>query len=309
LDPNLVWVFSALVAEEGPVFVGRIGGSDYALVNRYFNDSGAFARRAKFVDAVERLQELNGYFDFEHEYANLTKFLADMVSYYRRADCLSYGGAGLIAKFEHNVFRKRDMKLLNHICRGKTIINYTFLESVTPFLQSLKVWGEGRRILIVSPLSRSLEFQYGRLNELIVDYQYPEFDLVTYTSPVTYCTWDDTKETLGVSTNNWHEECHRMADEIADLSFDVALLSCASYSMYLGDFIRQSLGRTAIYTGGILNVMFNIYGERYDTPFFRGFMRADTQIEAFENDDVATLRGGRARPGESLRGYFGRRRP
>ena len=307
LDPDLVGVFSALVSMDAPVFIARIGGNDYSFVNKYFNDSRAFLRREKYVAAVERLQENSGYFDFEHEYRNLTKYLHDMASYYKAADCLTYGGGGLITKFQHNVFQKRDMRLLNDICPGKTIINYTFLESVMPFLHSFKIWGEGRRILIVSPFSKSLEFQYRRLNSLIVDYEFPDFDLVTYRSPVTYCTSDDTKETLGITTNNWHEECRRMADDIGDLDFDIALLSCASYSMYLGNFIRHDLGRKAIYMGGILNVLFNIYGERYDTPFFNGFVRRDTQIEAFENDDVASLRGGRASPNEALRAYFGTR--
>ena len=39
------------------------------------------------------------------------------------------------------------MKVLNSVCRGKTLIDYTFMESVTPFLASFKVWGEGKRVL------------------------------------------------------------------------------------------------------------------------------------------------------------------
>ena len=307
LDPDLVGVFSALVGGRQPVFLGRIGGSDYALVNEYFNDQRAFLRRSAYEHAVARLRELNGYFDFERDPARFERFLIDMVAYYRAADCLTYGGAGLITKFQYNVFQRRDMKLLDYVCRGKTIINYTFLESVMPFLCSFKTWGQGKRVLVISPFSKSLEFQFSRRNDLIVDYEFPEFELVTYTSSVTYSTDHDTKESLKVTTNNWHEECRRMADDIAGLDFDIALLSCASYSMYLGDFIRRCLGRTAIYTGGILNVLFNIYGERYDTPFFNGFMRRDTQITAFEDDDISSLQGGRSRPGESLRGYFGRR--
>ena len=132
---------------------------------------------------------------------------------------------------------------------------------------------------------------------------------MTYNSPITYCTKDDTKDSLKVSTNNWPEECGRMAAEISALDYDIALLSCGSYSMYLGNFIRHEMERTAIYTGGILNLLFNIYGRRYDTAFFNSLTRSDTQIEAFENDEVASLRGGRAWATEGLAAYFGERTP
>ena len=174
-----------------------------------------------------------------------------------------------------------------------------------PLLRSFKSWGEGKKVLIVSPFSVSLEHQYRRRNNLIVEYEFPDFELLTYTSPVTYNLPGDSRETLGVTTDNWHQECRRMAGDIAALDFDVALLSCASYSMYLGDYVSQCMGKKAIYLGGILNVYFNVYGGRYDTPFFNAITRPETQIEAFENGAYAVRQAGWGRENEALRAYFG----
>jgi len=88
--------------------------------------------------------------------------------------------------------------------------------------------------------------------------------------------------------------------------FDVALLSCGSYATALGDFVRHELGKKAVYLGGMLNVMFNIYGERYDTPFFDSLVNLDTRIDALENDELASVRGGRGLRNEAMRAYFGR---
>lgn len=307
-DPSIAELFTHLLTRQDPVFIGRIGGSDWDAVRSYFDDPRVYEDPSLYEAATQRVRELNGYFDFADDYSNFIDYLEGLASFYKRADCLLYCNEGLITKFRYNVFQKKDMRLLRHVCPGKTLIDYTFIEAVTPFLSTFKTWGEGKRVLIVSPFSRSLQFQYARRNELLVDYEFPEFELVTYNSPVTYNSVDDTGDTLRVSSSNWHEQCQRMADEISALDFDIAWLSCASYGMFLGDFIRNKLGRKAIYTGGILNVLFNIYGQRYDASL-EVLTRPETRIDALENEDVMSLRGGRGHANEALRAYFGHRAP
>ena len=70
--------------------------------------------------------------------------------------------------------------------------------------------------------------------------------------------------------------------------------------------MRHELGKKAVYLGGMLNVMFNIYGERYDTPFFDSLVNLDTRIDALENDELVSVRGGRGVQNEAMRAYFGR---
>lgn len=139
------------------------------------------------------------------------------------------------------------------------------------------------------------------------DYRFPDFQLATYNSKVTYSTQDDTSMTLHVGTKNWHEECAEMASAIAEIDFDVAFLSCASYSMYLGNFIKNRMGKKALYLGGTLSPMFNIYAPRYDFDYFNDLMNLDFQIDAVENAHVEHLAAGRSTQSEALNAYFGRR--
>jgi hypothetical protein len=78
--------------------------------------------------------------------------------------------------------------------------------------------------------------------------------------------------------------------------------------MYLGSFIKNQLGKKAIYLGGILNVYFRIYGVRYDTPLFNNFLNLDYQIEPFENKEILSINGGRNIRSKGLNAYFGKKK-
>jgi len=57
-------------------------------------------------------------------------------------------------------------------------------------------------------------------------------------------------------------EFRTLCDQVKDVEFDVALCACGGYGNPLCGFIR-SLGKSAIYVGGVLQVYFGIYGQRW----------------------------------------------
>ncbi len=172
------------------------------------------------------------------------------------------------------------------------------------FLDDFKIFGEGKKILIVSPFSESIQFQYKRKNLLLKNYVYPDFELVTYDTPITY---NNEKDSLShIETNNWLEQCQKMENDIMKLEFDIALLSCASYSMYLGNVISKKMNKKAIYIGGIMNIFFNIYGRRYaNRPVYDNLKNLEYEIEALEKSEKCdVLFGGKDIKSESLLAYF-----
>lgn len=305
-SPGLVSHFSQIMQQNRPLFVARIGGSDYDLLPAYFKDREFFASDKRYAYGVGRVREFNGYFDLENRRENFIKFLDDFILYYMDADYLTYCGGRLIGRFQRNRFRKAEANFLKAICKDKDVISYQFIEYIRPFLRSFQVWGAGKMILVVSPFSESVGLQYRRKDQLLKDCRFPDFQLATYNTKVTYSTQDDTGITLQVSTKNWHEECAEMADAIAKIDFDVALLSCGSYSMYLGHFIKNSMGKKALYLGGVLNVLFNIYGGRYEGGYDE-ILNLDCQIDAVENAHIEHLAAGRSARSEALNAYFGKR--
>jgi hypothetical protein len=305
---DIINYFTEYISQDKPLFFSRVGGTDFYTVGEYFTQNTNFESPEWRNDRIKTLKAFNGYFDFNNDMNVFHKYLKDMVRFYKNSDDMFYCGGHLIDSIKNDNLIERDETILNYVADGKTITHYGFLENVKPFLKSFTTWGKDKKILIISPLSKSIEYQYKNKDNLYVDYKFPEFELKTYNTKITYSTNADTHNTLNVTTNNWNEECIKMAIEIEKIDFDIAFLSCASYSMFLGDFIKHQMKKKSIYIGGILNVFFNIYGGRFKTYFGASGLNSKYEINPFENEDIKNIRGGRHGGwSESLNAYFGYR--
>ena len=304
---DFVNYFTEFINQDKPIFFSRIGGTDFHVVSEYFTVKDNLNHPGWYNNRIPTLKAYNGYFDFNNDINVFHNYLEDIIRFYKNSDDMFYCG-DMINKIKKNKLIDSDEAILNYIADGKTIVDYGFIENVRPFLKSFRAWGENKKILIISPLSKSIEHQFKNKDKLYNDYQFPNFELITYNTKITYNNSSDNRNTLGVTTNNWNEECLRMSDEIGKIDFDIAFLSCASYSMFLGDFIKHQMGKKAIYIGGILNVFFNIYGGRYKTYFKASGLNEEYEINPFENDDIKNIKGGRSVGwSESLNAYFGTR--
>jgi hypothetical protein len=310
---QVVEFFNQYMKNENPTFISRIGGTDWELVCDYFNDKTVFDDDTWYRTAIRKAREIQGYFDYSNDKETFRKYLETLITGYESADLIMYAG-----KMEKHVrhfvngktsdISSRFKPFMEHIGRDKTFINWNdFIQIVRPFLSSFETWGNDKKILIISPLSKSIEYQYLRKDKLFTDYTYPDFILKTFNTAITYNNDEDSRENFQTTTNNWNEECQRLADGIKDIDFDIALLSCASYSMFLGNYIKTTLGKQAIYFGGSLNVYFNIYGKRFDKLYDQVGLDPEYLIEAFENKDIENIKGGRAYPNECLDAYFGKK--
>lgn len=317
-DPNLIPVFNELMDSPSLLNFGRLGGLefDFASLQRYkprwFEDEALY-KRINYL-----AKNCPGYFDFEDKTENFILYIKKIITHYRDVDAATYANESLILLIEgeDNLERfqsrpdwvQQSKFLLDYTISNKTIINYGFIETVMPFLNSFKTWGEGKRILIISPFSKSLQYQFQRKDRLIKDYTFPNFELLTYNSNLTWQHPEDTKEKLGLKTNNWHEECERMYSDIYKLKFDIAFLSCGCYGLPLGYFIKHEMKKKSIYIGGALNMLFAIYGDRYSAPNFVKCYNPDCLLDPFENEKVKKMTAGRIEPSEGALAYFGHQR-
>ena len=277
--------------EEGGFFIGRIPGSDYdAAVARYTNDN--------YMNHMGSVKSYNGYFDKETDdikkKENYEKYLDIMIKCYIDMD--------VVSQCFSCVQNGRGGALTEIVTRNKPIIEWGhYIEPIYPFLTDFKIFAENKKVLIVSPFSESIKFQYTRKDILVPNYVYPEFELLTYDTPITYNSSEDTLD--HIETNNWLEQCEKMESEISKLDFDIALLSCGSYAMYLGNAISKKMNKKAIYIGGIVSAYFNLKSTRY--AIFFPDNNKETEIEAFEKASKCdVLLGGRDTHSEALRAYF-----
>ena len=117
----------------------------------------------------------------------------------------------------------------------------------------------GRRILIVSPFATTFERQVKsgfKFGNVFADGQ----EFVFYRAYNTQA---------GNHTHrNWFETFSVMCKDIAAIHattpFDIALLSCGGYGLPLANYIYKRLGKSAMYVGGGLQLLFGVLGKRWE---------------------------------------------
>jgi hypothetical protein len=314
-SPQIVSYITSIMQHPSPHFLGRIGGNEFDAVSQYYYDNNVINDDQWYGKYSTLLKDQTGYFDFSNDRNLFKKYLEDMIVYWKDADSISIGNWKLMKRLRKNSPTPAEAAFVEYILKNKTAFPYTIFEYNEPFRKSFETWGNGKKILIISPLSKSIQHQYINRNKIFLNYNFPNFELKTYNTKITYNNHTDTKETLGVDTNNWHEELNKMISEIKQIDFDVAFLSCASYAVPLGYHIKNTMCKKSIFYGGAINLLFNIYGGRWhnagDWDGKNYYQWCDlnlaNQIDPFENADILNLKAGRQFPTESLNAYFGNR--
>jgi hypothetical protein len=124
---------------------------------------------------------------------------------------------------------------------------FHFVASGAPWTHGLA----GRRLLIVSPFAEQIRLREG-VRPYPIDL-FPDCSFEYLTPPMTQ----------GSEPNRgWATEFSELCASVAKLDFDVALCSCGGYGNPLCAFIH-SIGKSAIYVGGVLQMYFGIYGTRW----------------------------------------------
>ncbi len=323
--PRTAQEFSRLLAAnpKAPLFIGRLGGSDFEAVAQSLSKTRHFflapisaagkvlslPARVPYVSPFSsqhraNVRALNGYFDADDSRDNYRKYLETMISAYLETKVFTYATRHTQDAIDKGVVSHPSLTFLESVSKGKKLFTYSFIELVDPFVSSMHAWAADRKVLVVSPFSKSVEFQWTRRSELLINSTYPKMHLSTYTTPVTYSSSRrPKKKPVQAQTSNWNTELERIKNEVLQLDFDFALLSCASYAMPLGLAIEAS-GRSAIYVGGALNPMFNVYGERFAKPPYSLLVNPKTTIDAIELSELDQIREGRTHPNEALRAYI-----
>ena len=115
----------------------------------------------------------------------------------------------------------------------------------------------GRRVLVLHPFCQSFQRQWERREQLFPQKPVlPPFEPQFLPTPMTvrgahhrYASWSEALEQL------WQQ--------VEPLQYDVALLGCGAYGLPMAARIRRQ-GRSAIHLGGALQLLFGVFGRRWE---------------------------------------------
>jgi hypothetical protein len=145
------------------------------------------------------------------------------------------------------------------------------LRALEPYYNQ-RPWTErlaGKRVLVVSPFTNSIERQYPLRREIWPERPefLPDFDLVTLRVPLSaYLTQPEYPD--------WFMALDAMTEQMKSIRFDVAIIGAGAWSIPLIAHAK-SLGAWAIHLGGATQILFGIKGKAWE---------ANRQIASFFND-------------------------
>lgn len=324
-DPRASEQISSLLSQGGK-YIGRIGGVEFESVAlaktrsevlRY-SMRGAMAKtplyrglEAGFIPfdsyQIFRASQMAGFFCDElfSLRAEWKNFIEVQDTAYKEADQLMYAGLDAQLLLEKGIDRSFSYYLKTRLGE-KALIDFRFVSLLRDFLSSMKFWADGKKILVVSAFPKTVQKQFDNRHELYKLRNIADFEIQIASSPMTL---SDYGVTFGrhkhpyARTDRWSAELAMLKEKVLEMDFDVALLSCASYSNPLGTAIAKS-GRSAIYLGGALNPLFNIFGARFDWKNYDEILREDSRITVDESERYPLLRSGRRYQSEALRAYL-----
>ena len=132
-----------------------------------------------------------------------------------------------------------------------TLDVFNYINS-NPWTLALK----GQRILIVSSFADTIEKQIQHREKIYGIDLFPDCSFVFIKPPQTQGQND---------SRDWLIECLEFLNKINHIKdqFDIALCSCGGYGNPVVGFIR-SIGKSAIYVGGVLQMYFGVVGGRWE---------------------------------------------
>ena len=118
---------------------------------------------------------------------------------------------------------------------------------------------EGKKVLVVYPLSNLIEQQYKKRKQLFKNSLLPEFELKTLKA---------VQSIAGIKTNfqDWFEALEYMKNEIDKIDYDICLIGAGAYGFPLAAHVKR-MGKKGVHLGSTIQLLFGIKGKRWENNY------------------------------------------
>ncbi len=230
--------------EEGqPFFAGRIGAYEFNYLSRPIVEQKlgiTLPMTAKFQAGGNNC----GFYPVTRE--SLKRFSDLMIWATGQADFIAQMNLDL-----YSWYLKRYLPSASCISQFRSLDFYRYKQ---PFTRALA----GKKVLVVHPFAESIEQQYKKREKLFPDAEIlPLFSLQTLKAVQTIAGNRDSR------FSTWFDALDYMTKECEKRDFDIALIGCGAYGFPLAARIK-AMGKVALHLGGVTQLLFGIWGKRWD---------------------------------------------
>lgn len=235
-----------------PLMVGRFGSTEMQTTNHYLRCQFGLARdySAGIYDIICRC---SGVFPARRNV--LDRFCEVYLESLTHVDILAAWNFIDIEGF-----------LVKHLAPQARLVSLSCLGVIKEAPRPWSACLSGKRVLVVHPFRDSILRQYEKRALLFKNpLRLPEFRDLTVIKAV---------QSLGGNSDfhDWHEALQCMKNEMDRATYDIALIGAGAYGFPLAAHVK-SRGKQAIHVGGALQMLFGIYGGRWeDNPEFKNMI-------------------------------------
>jgi len=252
-----------------PIVIGKIGTNELLLIYCYHLISQGRISGGYPPDVLREIEYGAGLYPIDK--STIEKFISVYLESLRSIDIFASWNDRFI-DFEHALYSSYISKPVGKSLDG--IVELTALES---FYTSREHWWQtllaGRRVLVISPFVESIKKQLapgkrervwrGRWSGF-----WPEdieFKFVRFEHPWSLLSKEEQMRPALGTAKCFSDKLKRFEKEI-DMAgdFDIALIGAGCYSLPLCAYIKNTKRQIAFHLGGGLQMMFGVYGARWD---------------------------------------------
>jgi len=248
-------VIKDLIIANKPFFIARLGGavSRLTYIKKEKISPKNFDHEINIDKQIYELNNLDGiynvnkqnlseYTDMHYEALKHSNCLACFVNWHDKKDILPCIQDTYVKRFNLTAIHSRVLEPF-----------YCILNNEIPWSHKLS----GKKVLIIHPFINSFKQQLSSNFQIFKDKK-------IFLDDQKFIFYKPYQTLAGNKTHtSWKETFEIMCNEIKDLDFDIALLGCGGYGLPLGDFIKSTLNKSAIYIGGGLQLLFGVMGGRW----------------------------------------------
>jgi len=152
-------------------------------------------------------------------------------------------------------FNPYENKIAHKYCPKAKI---TTLRNLEPYFSN-RPWSfylKNKKVLVVHPFSQSIENQFKKRELLFQDKNIlPIFELISYPAVQSLGGTDEYE--------SWFDALDKMKNDIQKIDFDIAIIGAGAYGLPLASYVKE-IGKKAIHLGGATQMLFGVYGQRWE---------------------------------------------
>ncbi|MGY3213775.1 hypothetical protein [Mucilaginibacter sp. HD30] len=243
-----------LLVADGPCMITRFGATEISALVNYLGVKGITEKNIwKFINGEapewwwneslrQQMKNWSGFYPPTND--NLIKFGDLMMDGIKSIDVLGS-------------WQPTENKFLHYFPKAK-LINFVYLDpywSEKPWTRAL----EGKKVLVVHPFADLIKEQYDTNRAKLFKNKatLPVFDLQVITAVQSIGGTDDFKD--------WFEALEYLKAEINKRDYDICLIGAGAYGLPLAAHVKHG-GKKAVHIGGTLQLLFGVWGNRWDNP-------------------------------------------